>query len=179
MTVTKKVVNRCKPSDESVTEVICKSPPSPKPGKINITLLYEEDGVLSESNPVPFTYFETPILISIYPPCGPTYGQTQLTIVGSSFSETEFGRAKCVFNSTRYTNVTIVDSELLYCATPKLSDFEASMPWEDMKYIVQVTMNGKTLTEGKGLFAYYHDPEITVTRDSNIGPVSGGTHSIL
>ena len=99
--------------------------------------------------------------------------------MGSSFSETDFGRAKCVFNGTRYTNVTIVDSELLYCSTPKLSDFEASLPWEDMKYIVKVTMNGDKLTEGSGLFEYYHDPEITVTRDSNIGPVSGGTHSIL
>ena len=84
-----------------------------------------------------------------------------------------------MFNGTRFTNVTIVDSELLYCSTPKLSDFEASMPSEDMKYIVRVTMNGDKLTEGSGLFAYYHDPEITVTRDSNIGPVSGGTHSIL
>ena len=35
------------------------------------------------------------------------------------------------------------------------------------------------MTDGSGEFAYYHDPEIINTRDSNIGPVSGGTLSIL
>lgn len=84
-----------------------------------------------------------------------------------------------MFNNTRYTNATVVNSEKLYCSTPKLTDFEASLPWQDMKYVVRVTMNGEHLTDGSGEFAYYHDPEIINTRDSNIGPVSGGTLSIL
>ena len=89
-----------------------------------------------------FTYYETPILTSIDPPCGPTYGFTQLKIKGKNFIEIGFGRAKCVFNGTRYTNATVIDKETLYCSTPKLTDFEASMPWADMKYLVRVTMNG-------------------------------------
>ena len=75
ITVTKRVVNRCKPDPEAITSIICQSPPHlNRPGPVNITVLYEEDGPLSESNPVIFTYYETPILISIWPPCGPTYG---------------------------------------------------------------------------------------------------------
>ena len=40
-------------------------------------------------------------------------------------------------------------------------------------------MNGKDLTEEKGLFAYYHEIVLTDTRDSNIGPVSGNTLSYI
>ena len=179
VTITKKITNRCRPDPESITQVICVSPKVPNPGPINVTLMYQEDGTRSESNPVIFTYFDAPQLVSIGPKCGPTYGQTQLTVIGSSFIESGFGRAKCVFNNTRYTNATVVNSEKLYCSTPKLTDFEASLPWQDMKYVVRVTMNGEHLTDGSGEFAYYHDPEIINTRDSNIGPVSGGTLSIL
>ena len=163
----------------SDTEVECRSPPADKAGPISIQITYEEDGKKSESDPMPFTYFEAPILDSISPECGPTYGYTQLTVLGKNFVESGFGKAKCIFNSTRHMNATVINSTLLYCSTPKLSDFEASLPWADMKYLVQVTMNGQTLTEQSGLFAYYHDPEITATYDSNIGPVSGGTNSTL
>ena len=126
-----------------------------------------------------YTSYETPILDSIEPPCGPTYGYTQLTVRGKNFVEQGFGRARCVFNSTRFTNATVVNEELLYCSTPKLTDFEASMPWADMKYIVKVTMNSQTLTDQHGTFAYYHDPVISAVRESELGPVSGGTHSTL
>ena len=40
-------------------------------------------------------------------------------------------------------------------------------------------MNGHDLTDERGLFAYYHELVITDTKNSNIGPVSGNTRSIV
>ena len=162
----------------SDTEIECRSPPSlNNPGPVTIQITYEEDGRKSESDPMGFTYYESPVLSSIEPACGPSYGQTQLTIHGANFIENGFGKAQCVFNATHHMNATVVSGEMLYCSTPKLSDFESSLPWADMKYQVQVTMNGQTLTEGNAIFAYYVDPEITAVENSSIGPVAGNTHS--
>ena len=126
-----------------------------------------------------FTYFELPVLESIDPPCGPTYGQTQLEVKGKYFVEAGFGKARCIFNSTHITNATVINENFLYCSTPKLNDFEASLPAADMKYVVQVSMNGKELTDGKALFEYYHEIDLFDTRDSNIGPVTGNTLSTI
>ena len=60
VTITKKITNRCRPDPESITQVICVSPKVPTPGPINVTLMYQEDGTRSESNPVIFTYFDAP-----------------------------------------------------------------------------------------------------------------------
>jgi len=98
-------------------------------------------------------------------------------VKGKFFVEAGFGHGRCIFNTTHITNATVVSETLLYCSTPKLNDFEASLPYGDMKYIVQVSMNGKELTDGKGQFDYYHEIELSDTRDSNIGPVTGSTLS--
>jgi len=126
-----------------------------------------------------FLYFEEPDVIAIDPICGPTYGQTQITVTGKNFVDLGFGVAKCVFNNTRRTNVTIIDDSTLLCSSPALFNFEASLVPRDMVFHLAVTMDGKTTTQHYATFAYYNDPQIFAVRNSNVGPVNGNTLSIL
>ena len=111
----------------SKTEIECISPPHQPPEKVQVYVTYEEDGDKSKSNGLPFLYYETPELISVEPPCGPTYGRTQITLKGKNFVDMGFNRAFCIFNGTRWMNTTIIDSETIICQTPSLSRFETFM----------------------------------------------------
>lgn len=99
----------------------CKSPAYPTPGPVSLRIVYEGAGEKLGSDATTFTYYETPIVDSIDPPCGPNYGYTQITVTGKHFVETGFGKAKCVFNQTHFMNATIVDANTMKCSTPKLS----------------------------------------------------------
>lgn len=48
-----------------------------------------------------------------------------------------------------------------------------------MFYFVSITLNGDDHTDSLHKFWYYPDPVITAVKDSNIGPVKGGTTSEL
>ena len=116
---------------------------------------------------------------SIDPPCGPTYGYTQITVNGKNFMDMGFGKVKCIFNDTHYMNATIVDESTIKCSTPKLSDEQAGLPPQHMYYRVDLTLNGRENADGEGKFSYYPDPVIKATTNSAWGPVSGGTTSEL
>ena len=125
-----------------------------------LSLSYEEDGEKSRSAGLPFLYYETPIVLGLEPPCGPTYGRTQIVVKGKHFIDMGFNRAFCIFNGTRWMNTTIIDSETIICQTPHLSRFETFLTQRDMVYHVQVTLNAKDFSPTYALFAYYHELEI-------------------
>ena len=99
----------------SKTEIECKSPPHQPPEKVMVSVTYEEDGEKSRSAGLPFLYYETPIVLGLEPPCGPTYGRTQIVVKGKHFIDMGFNRAFCIFNGTRWMNTTIIDSETIIC----------------------------------------------------------------
>ena len=55
-------------------KVECNSPPWPKPVTINLSLSYEGDKFSSE--PVLFTYYESPTVAGLDTTCGPIEGYT-------------------------------------------------------------------------------------------------------
>jgi hypothetical protein len=48
-----------------------------------------------------------------------------------------------------------------------------------MFYIVDVTLNGHETSESDVRFEYYPDPIISKVEDAALGPVKGGTNSVL
>lgn len=130
----------------SKTEVECISPPHQPPEQVMVSVMYEEDGEPSRSNPLPFLYYETPEVWSVEPPCGPTYGRTQVKVKGKNFIDLGFGRAYCVFNGTRWMNTTIIDKNTILCQTPPLTRYETLLTQQDMVYQLRITLNEKDLT---------------------------------
>jgi len=60
----------------STSQVKCLSPKIDTPGPVPLLITYEGDGAKFGSEAAEFLYYETPIIDSIEPPCGPTYGYT-------------------------------------------------------------------------------------------------------
>jgi hypothetical protein len=60
----------------STSQVKCLSPKIDSPGPVPLLITYEGDGAKFGSEAAEFLYYETPIIDSITPPCGPTYGYT-------------------------------------------------------------------------------------------------------
>lgn len=163
----------------STSEIECVAPKWAEPKQIPVWVIYEEDGNKSKSSSLPFLYYETPEVHSLEPPCGPTYGYTQIKVIGKNFMYMGLNKAKCIFNGHTAMNVTIVDEQTLYCSSPPLTRSESLMPALDMRHTVEVTLNGAETTENRIKFHYYPDPEILQVLDSNLGPVQGGTGSTL
>lgn len=163
----------------SSTEIECVAPKWPQSEQVQVWVIYEEDGNKSKSTSLPFLYYETPEVHSIDPPCGPTYGYTQITVKGKNFIDMGLNKAKCIFNGKKQMNVTIIDDQTLKCSSPPLTRSESLMPALDMRHTLEVTLNGAETTENHIKFAYYPDPEINKVLDSPRGPVSGGTNSTL
>ena len=163
------------------SQVKCRSPPMENAGPVALRITYEGAGEQAGSDSTTFTYYETPIVESIDPPCGPDYGYTQITVSGKHFVETAFGKAKCVFNQTHFMNATIVNENTIKCSTPILPPDAAGLPPKYQHYVVQVTLNERDFSDSvsRVQFAYYPDPHITATKDANVGPVTGGTTSNL
>jgi hypothetical protein len=104
---------------------------------------------------------------------------TQIKVTGKNFVNLGPNMAFCVFNNTHFMNVTIVDSEHLYCSTPKLPNNERSLPAEKMFYSVAVSVDKQSTHSIDPIkFSYYFDSELSSV-EQNIGPVSGGTNSTL
>lgn len=113
----------------SPSEIECVSPPRPSPGPVPVYVTYEEDGEKSKSTALQYLYYETPEVHSIEPPCGPTYGFTQITVKGKNFVDMGLNKAKCIWNGKKYMNVTIIDEGTLYCSSPPMTRAESLMPW--------------------------------------------------
>lgn len=98
--------------------------------------------------------------MSLDPPCGPTYGYTQIVVKGKNFVNMGINKAKCIFNGKKAMNVTILDESTLLCSSPPLSRSESLMTWQDMRHTVEITLNGAETTSSGIRFMYYPDPEI-------------------
>lgn len=159
-------------------EITCISPPHAV-GKVPVQTTVYGDAQKSISEPVYFTYIQRPKVISIDPPCGPVNGMTQIKVVGENFVSLGPNMAYCLFNNTHYMNVTIIDSQTLFCSTPKLPTNERSLPAERMFYNVSVTVDKlSTHSLEKVNFGYYFDSELSSVENA-VGPVTGGTVSTL
>ena len=163
----------------SSSEIECITPKWPSPVSVPVWVIYEEDGDKSKSTTLPFLYYENPEVHSLEPPCGPTYGYTQITVKGKNFVNMGLNKAKCIFNGKKAMNVTIINETTLMCSSPPLTRSESLMPALDMRHNVEITLNGAESTENHVKFGYYPDPEIAQVLDSPRGPVIGGTHSTL
>ena len=129
------------------------------------------------SPPVQFLYYDKPVIYSIGPICGPDYGYTQITVYGKNFLDMGHNKVMCVFNTTIFTNATIMDSETIKCDSPAFLDkFGYSMIRTGSEfYNVEITIDGGHQIEGPyQKFMYYRDPDILVISPPR-GPISGGT----
>ncbi len=160
-------------------EIECLSPKWPEAKIVPVAVTYEEDGEKSKSSSLPFMYYESPEVHSIFPECGPNYGYTQITVTGKNFVNMGLNKAKCIFNGQKAMNVTIINETTLMCSSPPLTRSESLMPALDQRHTLEVTLNGAETTYNKIKFAYYPDPEIQQVLNSELGPVSGGTESTL
>ena len=83
----------------------------------------------------------------------------------------------CVFNSTIFTNATIMDPFTIKCDSPSILNAQGYSKFYDrlIWYNVQVTVDGGRELAGSGFtFTYFKEPKITDIQP-NSGPVSGGT----
>lgn len=139
------------------SHIKCTSPPFEKARDVALIVQYENDRF--KSSQLTFTYFDTAKIESISPACGPVKGSTQIKVKGSSFIENNgFGKAKCLFNNTYYTNATVLDSMTMYCDSPMLdlSDSETG----DYFYNISVSADGEAFSNATATFTYYDQPVI-------------------
>ena len=100
------------------SHIKCVSPPYPHPAKVPFAIAFEPDE-FSSGTTVEYTYYETPVVTSIEPICGPQRGFTQITVHGKNFVSMGFGKTMCVFNETIYTNATVMERDIIKCDSPK------------------------------------------------------------
>lgn len=150
------------------SHIKCTSPPFPTARDVALIVQYENDRF--QSSQLTFTYYDTAKISSIAPACGPVKGYTQIKVKGSSFVENNgFGKAKCLFNHTYYTNATVFDSTTLYCDSPMLdlSDSESG----DYFYNVSVSADGEAFSKATAIFSYYDQP-VLESVSPWLGPMS-------
>jgi len=155
----------------SYTHITCTAPKSKNgPGYVDLMVKYKGDRFSSAK--VRYYYFNAAhITEGPFPSCGPSTGGTQILLKGSSFTEKETGKAKCVFNETYYTNATVINEFALYCNTPELVLDDYS---NDLLYKVMVTLDGENYSDDFVIFNFYED--LTQTNISPwLGPMIGGT----
>ena len=126
---------------------------------------------------VQYLYYEKPVILEIYPICGPDYGYTQITVKGKNFMDMGHNKAMCVFNKTIFTNATIMHDDIMKCDSPSLYNEQgySTMTKDLAWYEVEVTIDGGRNVEGpKQNFTYYKDPSIYNITPA-VGPIRGNT----
>lgn len=58
-------------------------------------------------------------------------------MMGNNFAEEKFGKAKCIFNDTIFTNATVLDKTAIVCDSPPL-DLTSGTMW----YQISLTFDG-------------------------------------
>ena len=170
----------------SSSEVECISPPAAQAGEVELTVQLFTG---LDSAAVPFLYYNDPEVQKVDPPCGPTYGYTQLAVTGLNFVDLGRDEAMCAFrngkdskalshtgHSVIMTNATIISQTLIICDTPSLLNkqgyaVDAEGAW------VEVTVSldgGNHMSNSSARFDYYADPVIKSV-DPPLGPIKGGT----
>ena len=105
----------------SESEITCIAPPSSDltPGTVPLTMSNRDD---MWSTPLMYLYYDIPVLDHIDPLCGPETGFTQIAIHGKGFADLGRNKAMCVFNSSIFTNATVMSPNLIYCDSPPLQN---------------------------------------------------------
>jgi len=115
-----------------------------------------------------------PEVVLVYPLCGPTTGQTQLTVLGKNFAYIGQEKAYCIFDNTFYEPATVINSTLMYCDTPAVLDKFGNNVNNTEHYNISVTMNLADIIPSEYIFNYYTMPSIHSLAPYQ-GPISGGT----
>ena len=165
----------------SSSEMVCISPEHPPgPVAVNMTVngqQFTNDGTI-------FNYYE---LAEIYPPRGPSFGETQVRAIGHGFVPT--ANMTCRFNEGSYIKAEYLDSETLLCIAP--AHAEGSVSFEinayggessvvgladtdpDYDWFDELNAHGDWTESGLS-YSYYVNPTVT-SIDPILGPNTGGT----
>lgn len=160
----------------SNSEIECTSPAAPRTGYVNLKVALRK-GLWS--SPFKYLYYETPVIETAGPTCGPDTGFTQIEITGRNFVDLGRNTAFCIFNETIFTNATVFSDTQFFCDSPVFED-DQGIPLLGKHgvsnfYNVKVSIDGgheKSTTSF--VFTYYREPMITAV-GPNVGPVEGGT----
>jgi hypothetical protein len=120
------------------------------------------------SSPFKYLYYETPVVESASPTCGPDTGFTQIKVKGRNFVDLGRNMALCVFNETIYTNATVFSDNELYCDSPVFEDDQGvkllGKHGVNNFYHVKVTIDGgHEKSKQFFVFTYYRQPSVTAT----------------
>ena len=157
----------------SQSRIRCVSPPVDKPGYVPLSVAMEPE-LFSSAETVKYLYYETPVIDSIEPTCGPVYGYTQVTVFGKNFIDMGYDKVKCIFNGTIQMNATIMEPTIIKCDSPPLEQTYGSSGDEAAFYFLEITINGKDIDGPKMKFMYYTDPLVKTT-SPDLGPLRGNT----
>lgn len=153
------------------THIKCTAPPFPTARDVALIVQYENDRF--KSSQLTFTYYDAAYIDSIAPACGPVQGYTQIRVKGTGFvANNGFGKARCLFNRTYYTNATVIDPTTMYCDSPPLDLGESESG--DYLYNLSVSADGEAYSNASAIFSYYDQPEIDSVSPW-LGPMDGET----
>ena len=159
----------------ALNEIKCISPAVKNPGFVDLSVSVLGDNF---GKPVKYLYYETPIIESIEPICGPTTGYTQITVKGTNFAYTGHGMVHCIFGDI-HTPATVMSSTELKCDSPDIHESKDLV--KQIFFNVTVTLNGKDRSTYQGdpiVFGYYKFHTLLNVKPRQ-GPVTGYTPAIV
>ena len=154
------------------TAVWCIAPEAEHVGPVDFSLTIEKNHFSSAN--LKYTYFKKPVIGTIAPLCGPTFGNTQIAVRGENFIYTGANRAFCIFGQNIRQPATIINSTLLYCDSPNVLDRFGNNINDISKLHFSLTLNDVEIINSKFDFHYYTQSIITGI-EPKIGPVEGNT----
>lgn len=140
---------------ESTVRIICESPPNNNTA-VNYPLEISQNGVDFVDSGYRYHYYVQPVLLGIYPDCGPESGGTQIHILGTHFtnlsSPSEFN---CRFSAVhldvppKSIPAVYINETTIMCSSPG--------GWgKGDEVLVQVTFNGKDYSDNNFTFFFYN-----------------------
>ena len=157
----------------NVNELLCRSPRADKEGYVPFQIAVHGDDFTSPDL-VKYLYYDSPVIYSIEPTCGPERGYTQITVHGDNFIDPGVDMVYCVFNETIFMNTTIYEPNMIKCSSPPVLNAQGVNENKVSFYDIKLTFNNKDLTSSVKRFHYYKEATITSIVPSG-GPISGGT----
>lgn len=171
---------RCKFGEDTVpgeyiniNELKCVSPPTDKPGYVTFQVAVHEDD-FSSPELFKYLYYDTPVIHSIEPTCGPERGYTQIMITGDNFIDPGFDMVYCIFNGTIYMNATVYEPHRIKCSSPPVLNRQGVNEKKISFYDVSITLNKRDISGPVKRFNYYKEVSISSVIPSG-GPIDGGT----
>ena len=171
---------RCKFGDKTVNgkyinvnELLCVSPKTDKPGYVPFQVAVHEDD-FSSGEYIQYLYYDTPIIKSIEPTCGPERGYTQIIVHGLNFIDPGFDMVYCIFNETIFMNATVFEPDRIKCSSPPVLNQFGVNEKNVQFYDVKITLNKKDASGPAKRFNYYKEVTIRSVVPPG-GPIEGGT----